>query len=219
MTTIVTFGDSTTAPRGPLTVYADLLRQELPQYGIAANVINSGVGGNSTADGRTRWQTAVLDHKPNITIIQFGINDSTIELYKTPPATTPRLSLTQYIANIEYFINSLRQHHCQPILMTPNPMRWVPRTLELYGQPPYQPTEVDGFNVILRDYAATIRDIAKCHHTPLIDIYTTFQNYNHDGTTTADLLLDGMHPNALGHRLTATLIIATLLTLNPANVG
>ena len=47
--TIVAFGDSTTAPRGGLTVYATLLQEQLAAKDRPLNVINAGVGGNTTA--------------------------------------------------------------------------------------------------------------------------------------------------------------------------
>ena len=36
--TIVAFGDSTTAPRGKLVVYANLLQKELPAKGLPAKI-------------------------------------------------------------------------------------------------------------------------------------------------------------------------------------
>src|SRR3954470_10080952 len=87
--TVVAFGDSTTAPRGSLAIYSRILQEELSNV----SVINAGVPGNTTEMARTRFERAVLAHHPQIAIVQFGINDSAIDVWKTPPATEPRVPL------------------------------------------------------------------------------------------------------------------------------
>ncbi|HWC90807.1 MAG TPA: GDSL-type esterase/lipase family protein, partial [Pirellulales bacterium] len=100
---IVAFGDSTTAARGSTTVYATILQEELR----GVRVINAGVGGNSTEMARKRFEADVLSQRPRIAIIQFGINDAAVDVWKTPPATQPRVSLERYEANLRSFVRSL----------------------------------------------------------------------------------------------------------------
>lgn len=45
-TTIVAFGDSTTAKRGELKVYCDVIEAGLTRRSLPVRVINSGVGGS-----------------------------------------------------------------------------------------------------------------------------------------------------------------------------
>lgn len=199
---IVTFGDSTTAPRGNLAIYAQRLDQVLARQGIPATIINAGVGGNTTSMARRRFETDVLRHNPKLVIIQFGINDSAVDVYKQPPATLPRVPFATYRDNLLYFIATLKGRGTQVILMTPNLLHWTPNLKELYGKPPYNPDDPDGFNLYLRDYAQAVRDIAKEQKVPLVDIYKAYEDYAKDPGRTADeLLLDGMHPNAKGHQL------------------
>ena len=210
-TKIVAFGDSTTAPRGKLVVYADLLRGELPGKGISAQVINAGLGGNTTAMARKRFERDVLSHKPALAIIQFGINDAAVDVWKTPPATKSRVSKEHYRANLEFFIDSLHKQGAQVVLMTPNPLRWSPRIKKMYGKPPYDPNAVDGFTGILSGYAAIVRDVAKAQSVELIDVYAQYEAYDaKPGQSMDSLLLDGMHPNAKGHRLAADLLRAAI---------
>lgn len=194
---IVAFGDSTTAPRGPLRVYADILRDELPQRSVQAKVINAGVGGNHTVAARKRFHRDVLDRRPDLVIIQFGINDAAVDVWKKPPATKPRVALKTYKTNLRFFIKSIRDAGGHPILMTPNPLRWTAKLKKLYGKPPYDPDDANGFNLLLQDYAAAVRAIAGEEQVALIDIDRAMKA-KIDG-----LLLDGMHPNATGHRLVA----------------
>jgi lysophospholipase L1-like esterase len=85
--TIVAFGDSTTAPRtGVTNVYADILRTQLPTDGITGSVVNEGVPGDNTNGAVSRFSTDVLNHNPDLVIMQFGINDSMVDVWDTSPS-------------------------------------------------------------------------------------------------------------------------------------
>src|SRR5690606_7818779 len=148
---IVAFGDSTTAPRTvdgqPLDVYAEHLKRALASGEGRANVINAGVPGHTTRDGLARMNRDVLAHKPNIVIIQFGINDAAVDVWKNPPATVERVPLAEYKRNLRKMVDAVRQQGGRAVLMTPNPMRWTDALRKLYNKPPYEPDEVDGLNV------------------------------------------------------------------------
>ncbi len=210
-TIIVAFGDSTTAPRGKLQVFTRLLESELALKEVDTQIINSGVGGNNTNQARKRFQKDVLTHRPDVVIIQFGINDAAVDVWKKPPATVPRVDLELFEENLTHFVTTLQSKGSEVILMTPNPCRWTSKLKELYGKPPYQPDQVDGFNVLLSEYANAARRIAKQNDAALIDVYRLFQDYDKQPQQAVDdLLLDGIHPNADGHRLIAELILKQL---------
>ena len=209
--TVVAFGDSTTAPRGALTIYAGILEKELRAKGVNAAVLNAGVGGNTTDMARRRLKTDVLDHKPAVAIIQFGINDSAVDVWRNPPATGPRVTLDAYRANLEYFVDTLSAAGAKIVLMTPNPMRWTGLLRERYGKPPYRSDDVDGFNVLLKTYAEAVRQVAREKKTALVDVYAAYEAFGaRDGQSVDALLLDGMHPNEKGHRIVADLLIARI---------
>lgn len=206
--TIVAFGDSTTAPRSGVTTYSTILGTELPLYGIDANVINAGVGGNTTNLAMARFQTDVLDQNPDLVVIQFGINDSTYDVWKTPPATTPRVALSTYTSNLTSMVQTLKNNGTQVILMTPNALRWTAQTLDLYGISPYDPNDPMGFNATITPYCQAVRDIAATQSVPLIDVYNMYLAYDAvAGQSMDDLLLDGMHPNNQGQQMVADTLI------------
>lgn len=210
-TRIVAFGDSTTAPRGKLVVYADRLEALLPENGVDANLINAGVSSNTTEDARKRFREDVLDQKPDRVILQFGINDAAVDVWKNPPATEPRVSRARYKENLTWMLDELAAREIPAVLMTPNPLRWAERTRELYSKPPYDLDDPDGFNVLLRGYAETAREVAAATNTPVVDIYAALQAYDkQEGQSMDDLLLDGMHPNDAGHALVAELLAETI---------
>ncbi|MBI1299973.1 hypothetical protein GC175_34040 [bacterium] len=202
---VVAFGDSTTAPRENLVTYADLLRAELPAHGVDVSVINAGVRGNTSEDGRLRFAADVLAHRPSVVIIQFGINDAAVDVWKDPPSTRSRVPLVWFVGNLATFIEQLRQQDATPLLMTPNPLHWTRELLALYGKPPYRPNDADGFNPILQEYAEAVRVLAARTATPIIDIFALFQRLS-----LPELLLDGIHPNAYGHRLVADQLLSFL---------
>ena len=204
---IVAFGDSTTAPRGTMAVYATLLERELNRAdGSAVEVVNAGKSGNTTAIARRRFEADVLMRAPAVVIVQFGINDSMVDVWKTPPANSPRVSLEDYRTNLRHFVAASRAVGAKVILMTPNPLRWTPGMVTKYGRAPYDPAVPEGFNVVVARYAEAVRALAAELDAPLVDVARAFE----DAEAIDALLLDGMHPNQAGHDLVARLLAEQL---------
>ncbi|MBN2311763.1 MAG: hypothetical protein JXR94_22480 [Candidatus Hydrogenedentes bacterium] len=211
--TLVLFGSSTTAPRGPLRIFGQLLEEELPGLGVQARVVNAGVGGNTTAMARERFERDVLTQNPDVVTVYLGINDSAVDVWRGE--MEPRVTIEQYEANLRYFVTTLRERGAKAILLTPNPLAWAVHTKQAYGKPPYDAADPDGFNLWLKEYAPVVRRIAADEGVPLVDVYSLFRQYGETRPMT-DLLLDGMHPNDLGHRLIADALLAIIpgLVLN-----
>jgi lysophospholipase L1-like esterase len=209
--TIVAFGDSITAPRGKLRVYPTLLEEELTARGRKVRVVNAGVGGNTTEQAKVRFETDVLAHKPDVAVVFFGANDAAVDVWKTPPATGPRVARERYEANLRQFCRRLKSHGAKTILVAPSPFRFTPKLKEMYGRPPYRPDDPDGFNVLLVEYAETVRRVAREEGAALADAYAAFQAYGRQpGRSVDNLLADGMHPNAAGQLLLADLLLPLL---------
>ncbi len=211
--TIVAFGDSTTAPRGKTVVYSTLLAHELSFEGGDVKVINAGIGGNTTSHAMARFEKDVLGPKPDVVILQFGINDSAVDVWKKPPATGPRVALEDYRKNLTWMVRTLRQNGARVVLMTPNPISWTDTLRRLYSTTPYRLDDADGMNVLLRDYAESVRRLAQEEGVGLVDIYTEFKKADQmPGHKPGWLGRDGMHPDDPGHRLVGKLLIAHLTT-------
>jgi lysophospholipase L1-like esterase len=207
---IVVFGDSTTALRaGVSKVYAVRISEALAASGTELAVVNAGVGGNTTRDAVKRFERDVLLHRPRFLVIQFGINDSAVDVWKQPPATVSRVPLPEYVRNLRTMIRSAREQQIHVILMTPNPLRWTPKLKELYGRPPYDPLAEEGFeSATLLPYVAAVRQMAAKMKVPLVDVHAAYPSFAARHQTTVDgLLLDGMHPNDRGHELVTELIL------------
>src|SRR5271170_2636098 len=124
---IVALGDSTTATARDWApevqeVYADCLPGALAVHGITAVVINAGIGDTTTLQAVGRLDRDVRRHRPDLVVVQFGINDSWIDVDQGK--TKPRLSRSEYRRNLRTIIRRLKGDGAQIVLMTPNPMRW-----------------------------------------------------------------------------------------------
>ena len=210
--TIVTFGDSITAPREDkdpgrkLRVYSDVLRDELPKFGITGLVINQGIGGNNTRDALARFERDVLDLNPDLVIFMYGMNDSALDLWKDPPVTVPRVPLPEFIANLTHMVRALKTRNVKIILVTPNPRRWGAEYVKLYGKPPYDTADPMGFNYLHSDYAQAVRDVAAKERVALADIYNLFWSRPDIDA----LLSDGVHLNDAGQQLVAEAILKAM---------
>lgn len=210
---IVMFGDSTTAfrPGAVKQVYSVRVQRALASAGSPLTVVNAGVGGNTTADAKARFERDVLRLRPKLVVIQFGINDAAVDVWRKPPATKPRVPLKQFAANLRGMIAAARKRGIKVVLMTANPLRWTPKLKRLYGKPPYDPKAADGFDRPLQRYNAKVRDLAKEMKVPLVDVHAAFEeSAKKSGRPVGELLLDGMHPNDAGHKLIAGRLLPVL---------
>lgn len=209
---IFMFGDSTTAPRGSTKVYAARVADALQSIGSTLSVYNAGVPSNTTRDARKRLQSDVLRYPPRIVVMQFGINDSAIDVWHKPPATESRVPVEDFIANYRALIAEAQKAKAKVVLMTTNPLRWTGKLRELYGKPPYNPDAEDGFeSPTLARYNDAIRDLAKELKLPLVDVRAAYPEFAAKHKVSIDeMLSDGMHPNDLGHQLVAELLVPVI---------
>lgn len=198
---IITFGDSTTALRPGVHVYTDQLAERLADCS-GIEWVNKGVGGNSTRLAAERFDKDVIGEAPDLVVMQFGLNDAAVDVWKTPPATESRVSKAEYVANLISFIERIQEKNGQVILMTPNQMRWTPRFREMYGKPPYRLDDEKGFTFIVAEYAELVRELAAKFQLPLVDVYALYDAWESEsGKSCMELTTDGQHPNTAGHTL------------------
>jgi lysophospholipase L1-like esterase len=207
-TRIVLLGDSTTATRDSLKIYGTLLDEAFRSENIDVIIINSGAGGNTSSDGKRNFQERVITHNPDLLVIQFGLNDSAIDVWKNPPEVKSRVSQSQYEENLRCMIGQAKLRKIPVILMTTNQMVWTPKLRELYGKPPYNPDDPKSFtDTALRDYNNIVRKVAESEKVPLADIFKAYDEYvEKHGGKIDNLLLDGIHPNNEGQKLVFDLL-------------
>jgi lysophospholipase L1-like esterase len=219
---IVALGDSTTASAADWApqigeVYADCLPGALAAHGIQATVVNAGIGDTTTADALTRLDRDVLHYRPSVVVIQFGINDSWIDVDRG--RTQPRLSRAQYRANLTAIARRVRAAGARAVLMTPNPMRWSdPFYIQAFSEHPglLDVHAVRGIDRLLDQYVADVHTVARRESLPLVEVFEAFEAYGAvAGQSVNDLLLagDGIHPNHAGQQLVCRLLTDTLVVI------
>jgi len=209
---IIMFGDSTTAPRGNVKVYAERVQTALQGIGSSLSVYNAGVPSNTTVQGLKRLKQEVLAYKPRVVVMQFGINDSAVDVWRNPPMTEPRVSLEAFLENYRAMITATQKQGAKVILMTTNPLRWTSKLRELYGKPPYNADAEDGFESLnLTNYNAALRKLASELKVPLVDVHAAYPAFAAKNKMTVEAMLtDGMHPGDLGHQLVAELLVPAI---------
>lgn len=204
---VVTFGDSLTAPREGVKVYSEVMEETLVKKGSDVIVVNKGVPGNTTHMGAGRFTEDVLKQNADVVVIMFGINDSMIDVWKSPPETTPRVAMADYEKNLRFFVSEVRKAGGRPVLMTPSQIRWTPELKKLYGKPPYNTEDERGLMLLLPQYVDAMRKVAREMNVLLVDMYAKYDEWEKANGSSAPLLPDGMHPNSQGHQLVADALI------------
>lgn len=215
---IVALGDSTTAEPGSWgrieQVYVQRLPQLLATYGIETEVINAGIGNTTTAQAIDRLDRDVRTHDPDVVIVQFGINDSWIDV--DLGRTDPRLTRAQFRDNLRQITTILRADGAHVILMTPNTMRWAEIYASMFRGPDAL-LDVDderGINELLDLYVDDVRQVAGELGASLVDVAATYERYDRaPAQDIEELLVEGdlIHPNDAGHAVVTRLLVSRIL--------
>jgi acyl-CoA thioesterase-1 len=183
---IVAFGDSLTAGAGvPAPInYPSQLQAALDARGFKYRVVNAGVSGEISGEGRARV-SAVLAHQPRIVILELGVNDG---LRGYP--------LDQVRRNLAGIIEHLQAAGVQVLLAG---MQVAP-VLAGMRVPPVRMTSdyVDEFRKIFPDLASR-------YQLPLIPFFledvALVRELNQE---------DGLHPTAEGYSYVVRNVLAVL---------
>lgn len=186
---IVTLGDSITkgvrSGVKPEETFAARLEAGLKAEGIAAEVLNVGIGGERTDQALKRLEADVISRRPRLVTIMYGTNDS----YVDKGASKSRLPLDDYRANLKRIVDALRAGGIEPVLMTEP--RWAddasPNGL---GEHP---------NVRLAPYCEACRQVAREDSVPLVDHFGHWTEAEKRGVKLREWTTDGCHPNPAGH--------------------
>ena len=176
---LVAFGDSITAG-GDATQpglifwnrWADALRAEHPQAHITA--LNGATGGDSTVQGLARLSAKVLEQKPDLVLIGFGMNDHNKGGVPGP----------QFMANLKDLITRIRiSTDAEVVLFSafpPNP-KWK------FG------------SHHMEDYAAATEQVARETGCAYADVFHPWQTLATRKKPEDLLANDVNHPNDFGH--------------------
>ena len=201
---IVAFGDSITKGGNvaPHERFTSIAEKELTQaIGKQVKLINAGVNADITALALQRIERDVFAHKPDFVTVMFGVNDAGFFRPNGPPDDTPRVEPEDYKRNLHRMVEMISAVGAMPILGTPLPMS---PSYPLANLPQYQE---HGLDYLVDQYAEIMREVAREHRIPLIDLHRAFS----DDPSTQMFLPDGIHPNTQGHAFIARIYVNKLI--------
>lgn len=151
-------------------------------------VVNSGIGGDTTAGMLSRFYPAVIQHCPDFVLIIGGTNDLWWDL-----------DLKLIRANIFTMTCQAEHHGIVPLVGLPPPMVIEKARRQEFAAPP------GGYERCVDKLAALINVLARSaqeNQVACLDFYHPF--CDETGNAIGKYFLDdGLHPNAAGHRLIA----------------
>jgi lysophospholipase L1-like esterase len=201
--TIVMLGDSTTlCARNP----AGKKLPELVQEGLQSafknkdttiKVINSGVGSDTAKGGLARLAGAVLDHKPDLVTISFGLNDTGV--------STPE----EFEKSLREMIERIRKDTKAKVMLVTS----TPFDNKRHGWGAQYATKGGLDEYMDARYCARMRVLSKELKTSLGDLHTDFKTaIKKDPKLLGKTIMDdGVHLSDDGNVLAAKLLVPKIV--------
>lgn len=185
---IVCFGDSVTGVyyhTGSRRAYTDMLgialKKAIPNADLI--MVNAGISGNTTANALARIERDVLNQKPDLVTVMFGLNDMT------------RVPLEKYEENLRQIVQQCRERGAEVLLCTPNAVTTTTA----------RPAEK------LVKYCDVVKAVAKELDVPLCDNHQKLNQFREQDALAWRLMMsDEIHPNMAGHKKLAELMAESI---------
>ena len=184
-TRIVCFGDSITGVyyhTGGQRAWCDMLgfalQKAFPQ--ADTNMINAGISGHTTVNALARIERDVISKQPHLVVVMFGMND------------VKRVPLEQFRDNTEAIARRCLDAGAAVVLCTPNSV------YENETRP----------HARLAEFSEAVRQVAAELDLPLVDCFQAWCDQRRQDETAWMLMMsETIHPNMMGHRRFAELIV------------
>jgi lysophospholipase L1-like esterase len=177
--------------RGYVCFVNALLGAVYPERGL--RVVNMGSGGNTVRDLKARWQTDVLDLKPDWVSVMIGINDVWRQ-FDLPLQHECHVPIDEYEETLHHLIKTTLPSVKGLILVTPYFI---------------EPNRQDPMRATMDQYGAVVKKLAAQYKTVLVDTQAALDKaleIHHPAT----LAWDRIHPNQVGHMCLAKAFVDAL---------
>ena len=157
-----------------------VLRELKATYPFAViNIINTSIGGENSESGAKRFETEVLNHKPDVLFIDYALNDQGIGLKRAKMAW-------------DKMISTAVNKGIKVILLSPSPDQRV-NILEA--------------NNVLEQHTTQIKNLSGKYGVGMVDSYGLFRRKVISGESITNYMSQVNHPNEKGHALIANEIM------------
>ena len=170
--------------RGYVTFVDSLINTCYPE--LAIRIANVGIGGNTVLSLKDRWQTDVIDLKPDWLSVSIGTNDVWRQ-FDLPNLTERHVLPDVYEQTYDELLAKTRPMLKGLILMTP-----------FY----IEPNQADALRARMDEYGAIVRKLAARHDAVFVDTQAAFDKALQHRHSSA-LAWDRVHPNQTGHMIIA----------------
>ncbi|MFA7174096.1 MAG: SGNH/GDSL hydrolase family protein [Kiritimatiellia bacterium] len=196
---VVCFGDSITGiyyHSGNRRAWPEMLKIALNRLYPKADVtvVNAGISSQTTVHGLARMQKDVLDRKPHLVVIMFGMNDLA---YGTVTPEQDAARKVSFAGNLKTMVGKCRDAGAEVILCTQNPV--YPE-----ASPARLPQRLGEFAEIICRMGAELKG-------PVTDIYAEWSALKSADPHAWRLLMsETIHPSMAGHKRMAEQVAETI---------
>lgn len=175
-------GEGNTGPygNGYVALVDGLLKSVYPELGI--RVVNMGISGNRVRDLAERWQTDVMDLKPDWLSVMIGTNDVWRQ-YDQPYIPELHVYPDEYESTLDALVTKTLPSVKGIVLMTPFYL---------------EPNRSDKMRASMDQYGEIVKRVAQRHGTVFVDTQAAFDRVL-EHIYPATIAWDRVHPSAAGH--------------------
>jgi lysophospholipase L1-like esterase len=197
--TIVAFGDSITAANHVSMdkKWVELIRARLKGRGV--DIINSGIGGNTSREGLARIDEDVIAHKPSLVFIEFGGNDATRD-----PAR--HVTLKEFEENLHSMHKQITASTGARIVLLTFPP--IIDDWHAWGRDEFYAP--DGCDLYVEKYRQATRNYASSQGLQVADIDNALRRAIRDSSAERYILPDGIHLTEEGHAVVAKTVLGLI---------
>ncbi len=177
-------GDGGNLGTGYVSMVSALIGATCPEKRI--RVVNMGISGDTVRDLAARWQTDVLDLKPDWLSVMIGINDVWRQ-FSRPNVIESHVYPDEYEETLENLVKTTLPTLKGLVLMTPYII---------------ESNKNDAMRQMMDRYGAIVKKIADKYGAVFVDIQAAFDRLL-TRYYSAALALDRIHPNTIGQMLIA----------------
>ncbi|WP_159887502.1 SGNH/GDSL hydrolase family protein [Paenibacillus puerhi] len=157
-----------------------LLQSTYPE--LMVRIVNMGISGNTVRDLQARWDTDVLDLKPDWVSIMIGINDVWRQ-FDQPQITESHVYMEEYRETLDALVAVTKPQVKGIILLTP-----------FY----IEPNPEDAMRGKMDEYGQVVKETAARHDAVLVDVQAALAPLLAHRYP-ASLAWDRVHPDLTGH--------------------
>jgi lysophospholipase L1-like esterase len=176
---------------GYVNLIAGLISATYPQSAI--RIVNMGISGNTVRDLKNRWQTDVIEQKPDWLSIMIGINDVWRQ-FDNPLQKEWQVDLKEYTSTLEELVQHTRPSLKGLVVMSPY-------FIDL--------NRIDRMRMLMDRYGEVDKQIAEKYSAIFVDTQSAFDivlQHLHPMT----VAMDRVHPDITGHTILARALLKAI---------